>query len=307
MKLHLLRAALALLALLGIAQAADKLKVVATIPDLADITREIGGERVEVSTITRGRENLHLVTARPSHLIAVSKADVFVQVGLSLEVAFVPGLMEAARNRKIQPGQPGFISVSEGWEALDKPANVSRQAGDVHPQGNPHMNLDPRAGRFMAERIRDGLARVDPSSKALYEQRFDAYAKRLDEAEARWREQAKAWAGKKVVVYHQEFGYLCRTCGIEILGSIESKPGIPPTPNHLAELVARMKAAGCTTVLTAAWSNNDEVAHVAKAASGKVVELPNQCGGLPGTDDWIAMMDLVHARLAGALGGVKVP
>ncbi|MCC6409441.1 MAG: zinc ABC transporter substrate-binding protein [Planctomycetes bacterium] len=286
---------------------ADKLKVVATIPDLADIVREVGGERVDVSAITKGRENLHLVTARPSHLVALSRADLFVQVGLSLEVAFVPGLMEAARNRKIQPGQPGFVNASEGWDALDKPATVSRQAGDVHPQGNPHMNLDPKAGRFLAERIRDGLVRVDPGSKSEYEQRFAAYAKKLDDAEARWSEAEKSWAGKKVVVYHQEYGYLCRACGIEILGAIEVKPGIPPTPNHLAELIATMKQQGCTTILTAAWSNNDEVERVASAAGAKVVELPNQCGGLSGTDTWIGMMDLVHKRIGEALGTAKAP
>lgn len=296
-----------LLAFATDARASDKLKVVATIPDLADIVREVGGERVDVTALTKGRENLHLVTARPSHLVALSKADVFVQVGLSLEVAFVPGLMETARNPRIQPGSPGFVSVSEGWDAIDKPENVSRQAGDLHPQGNPHMNLDPRAGRFMAERVRDGLARVDPGSKDLYDRRFADYAKRVDEAEARWSEQRKAWTGKKVVVYHQEYAYLCRTCGIEIVGSIETKPGIPPTPNHLAELIAKMKETGCTTVLTAPWSNDDTVARVAQAVGGKVVELPNQCGGIAGTDSWIAMMDLVHRRLGEALGAVKAP
>lgn len=289
------------------ARAADKLKVVATIPDLADIVREVGGERVDVKALTKGRENLHLVTALPSHLVALSRADVFVQVGLSLEVAFVPGLMETARNPKIQPGAPGFVNVSEGWEAIDKPANVSRQAGDVHPQGNPHMNLDPRAGRFMAERVRDGLVRVDAGSKELYERRFVDYAKRLDEAEARWSEQRAKWAGKKVVVYHQEYGYLCRACGIDIVGSIEAKPGIPPTPNHLAALIAKMKETGCTTVLTAPWSNDDTVARVAEAVGGKVVELPNQCGGIAGTDTWIGMMDLVHRRLGDALVAPKAP
>src|SRR5262249_30820635 len=115
---------------------AERLRVVTTLPDLADIASQIGGERVEVQSLYKGKENTHALTAKPSHLVAMSRADVFIQVGLSLETSIVPGLMESARNAKIQPGAPGFISVSNGWEALDVPTNLSRKAGDVHPQGN---------------------------------------------------------------------------------------------------------------------------------------------------------------------------
>jgi zinc/manganese transport system substrate-binding protein len=288
---------LVLAAFVGFAHAnpaADKLRVVATIPDLADVVREIGGDRVDVVSITKGRENLHLVSGLPSHMIAISKADLFVQVGLSLEVAFVPSLMETARNKRIQPGQPGFVNVSEGWEALDRPTNLSRQAGDVHPPG-----------KLFAQRILEGLVRIDPDSKAAYEARFESYSKRLDEAAARWTEAEKSWVGKRVVVYHQEYNYLCRAGGIEIVGTIEVKPGIPPTPNHLAGLVATMKRSGCTTILTAAWSNDDEVAQVAKATGAKVVELPNQCGGGQGTETWIGMMDVIHGKVGAALGATN--
>ncbi len=294
----------ALLALATPALAAasgDPLRVVATIPDLADVVREIGGERVEVLAIARGKENLHAVSARPSHLVAMSKADLFVEIGRSLEIGFVPGLLEGARNERIRPGAPGFVNVSEGWETLDVPAEVSRKAGDIHPQGNPHLNLDPRAGRHMAERVLAGLLRVDPGSKAAYQARFEAYVARLAEAEARWKAQAAGWKGAKVLVYHQEYNYLAHAYGLEILATIESKPGIPPTPNHLARVIADMKAQGCTTILTAPWSNDHDVERVAEATGAKVVELPNQCGAVKGSETWIGMMDVIHQRLGAVL------
>lgn len=277
--------------------AAAPLKVVATIEDLADIVRTIGGDRVEVTTIARGRENLHHVATRPSHLIAMNRADMFVQVGLSLETGFVPGLLENSRNEQIQPGSAGFVNCSQGWTALDVPVVLSRKAGDVHPQGNPHMNLDPRAGKQIAERVLQALCTIDPRSKDAYQQRFDEYSKQLTEAGERWAQMGKPWQGKKFVVYHQEYNYLAAAYGIEIAGAIEERPGIPPTPNHLAELIERMKRDKVSVIATAAWSNNREVAEVAHAAGARVVELPNQCGGLPGTETWIGMMDVLHKRL----------
>ena len=279
----------------------DRLKVVATIPDLADIARQVGGDRVDVTAITRGKENLHAVVARPSHLVAISRADLFVQVGRSLEVSFVPGLLENARNKKIRPGSPGFVDVSIGWEVLDVPKEITRRAGDIHPQGNPHLNMDPRAGRHIAHRVLQGLVLVDPGHEQAYRERFEAYARRCDEALERWEAQAADWKGCRVVTYHQEFRYLAAVYGLERVGTIESKPGIPPTPNHLARLIQTMKSEGCKTILTAPWSNRKDTARVAEATGATIVELPNQCGAMKGAETWIGMMDLVHARLDEAL------
>lgn len=282
---------------LSTATPADRLRVVATIPDLADIVREIGGERVEVTAITKGRENLHAVSTRPSHLIAMSRADVFVQIGLSLESAFAPGLLENARNPKIQPGSAGFVSCSEGWTALDVPASLSRKAGDVHPHGNPHINLDPRGGKHIAACVFAGLCKVDPASTDAYRARYEAYGKELDLAAARWTELAASWRGRKLAVYHQEYNYFAAAYGLAIAGTIEDRPGIPPTPNHLASLIEKMKREHVHVIATASWSNRSEVGEVARAASAKVAELPNQCGGLPGTETWIGMMDVLHRRI----------
>jgi ABC-type Zn uptake system ZnuABC Zn-binding protein ZnuA len=300
-----LRRLLLLLALISSSAttlAADKLKVVATIPDLADIVRQIGGERVEVTTICRGLENAHLVTPKPSHLVAMSRADVLVQIGLSLETAFVPGLLESCRNDRIQPGKPGFVNTSEGWQPLDVPKVLDRKFGDVHPQGNPHMNLSPAGGRQMAERVLAGLVAVDPASKTAYEARFAEYAKQLDEASKRWAEAEKSWAGRKVVVYHKEYDYLIDACHLKLIGSIEPKPGSPPTASSLAGLIGEIRREKDVVILSASWSNNQAVARIVEETGVKVVELPNMCGGLAGTETWIGMMDLVHQRLAQAFG-----
>lgn len=278
--------------------AAGPLEVVCTLPDLADITREIGGDRVDVMSLYKGRESTHAMTGKPSHLVALSKADVFVQIGLSLEVSFIPGLCENCRNSKIAPGQPGFVNVSEGWKALDVPSSVSRQNGDVHPQGNPHMNLHPAGGRHIAGVIHAHLVLVDPASKAGYDHRFEAYVKKLDDAELRWAAVSKNWKGKKIVVYHKEYDYLADVHGLAIQGSIEVKPGIPPTPNHVASLIEKMKRDRGAVILTAPWSNNDTVEQIARETGAKVVELPNMCGGTTGAETWIGMMDLIHMRLA---------
>jgi ABC-type Zn uptake system ZnuABC Zn-binding protein ZnuA len=280
----------------------EPLRVVATLPDLADIAREIGGERVAVQSIYKGKENTHAMTAKPSHLVAMSKADLFLQVGLSLETSFVPGLLEAARNTRIRPGAPGFVSVSAGWEALSVPADLSRRAGDVHPQGNPHLNLDPRGGEFMADRILEGLVRVDPAGESGYRARHADYVARVRAARARWDGLAKAWKEKRVVVYHQEYDYLIAHYGLVLEGKIEPKPGIPPTPNHVAELIAAMKRDGVQAILTAPWSDNDTVARISEATGVEAVVLPNMCAGLPGTETWIGMMDVLHRRLADVLG-----
>ena len=278
------------------------LDVLVTIPDLADITREIGGDRVKVTSITRGRENLHMVAAKPSHLVAMNKADMFVQIGLSLETGFVPGLMETAGNAKIRPGGKGFVNVSEGWKALDVPASLSRQYGDLHPQGNPHMNLSPRGGEQMAERIHAALCSNDPEAKSAFDARYEDYRGRLKSAAEKWKAMGEGWRGRKVVVYHQEYNYLADAYGIEIVGNVEERPGIPPTPNHVAALVEQMKKDKVEVILTAIWSNNRQVEEIAASTGARVAELPNQCGGLPGTDTWIGMMDVLHQRVADAFG-----
>jgi zinc/manganese transport system substrate-binding protein len=292
--------AAALLLVLG-ASASDKLRVVTTLPDLADIARRIGGERVEVTALIKGTENLHAVVAKPSMLVALSRADVYVQIGLSLESSWAPGLLESARNAAIAPGKPGFVNASDGWQALDVPTDLSRKGGDLHPQGNPHLNLSPRGGRHIAARVLAGLVANDPAGKDTYEKAHAAYVVELDAAAARWAALAQKLRGVAVATYHQEFEYLARETGIEIVGHVELKPGVPPTPAHIVELVDALRARPARLVLTAAWSNNRQVAQVAEQTGARVVELPVAVSSAKGADTWIGMMDQLHARLVDAL------
>ena len=281
---------------------AEKLKVVTTIPDLADITNQIGGDRVDVMSICKGRENAHAVSVKPSHLVAMSKCDMFVEVGLSLELAFVPGLLESCRNEKIQPGKAAFVNCSVGWEAIEVPASLSRQAGDVHPHGNPHMNLDPRAGRHIAGRVFEALVAIDSESKVAYQKRYDDYLAKLTEAEKRWSEIGTKWKGEKIIEYHQEYRYFAHSRGIDVIGTVETKPGVPPTPNHIAHVIDLIKRERVKVIVTAIWSNNATVRRIAEESGAIVLEIPNMCGGLPGTETWIGMMDVLHKRFAGAFG-----
>lgn len=165
------------------------------------------------------------------------------------------------------------------------------------------MNLDPRGGRHIAARILVGLVAVDPANKAVYEARHAAYAAKLDAAEKRWAQIGAAWKGTKWVEYHQEFRYFASANGAEIVGALETKPGIPPTPNHLAELMALVKRDGVKLIVTAPWSNNDTLARFAEKSGATIVELPNMCGGAPGAETWIGMIDVMYARIARVLGG----
>ena len=278
------------------------LKVVTTIPDLADLAREIGGDRVDVQSIAKGTMNVHAVPLKPSSLVAVNRADVFVQMGLSLEHTYVPGLLMKARNPAIQPGKPGFVNCSEGWEALDVPETLSRSQGaDLHPLGNPHFNLDPRGGRHMADRILAGLTAVDPEGAESYRARHAAWVERYDAAKRRWDALGKRLARKRVVVYHEDFTYFLRYHGLDVVGTLEPKPGVPPTPRHLGTIVDRMREQDVRVVLTAKWSNNKSVRFVAEKTGALVVEGPVLVDGVPGADSWIEMMDVLHDRLAAAL------
>ncbi len=279
-----------------------ELRVVTTIPDLADLAREIGGDRVSVKSLSKGTENLHQVPVRPSMVVALNKADLLLQMGLSLESSWLPGLLLAARNKDLEPGHPGFVNCSAGWEALDVPENLSRRQGDLHPEGNPHFNLDPRAGRHLARQVHDGLVGVDPGGEEYYAGRLAEYEKKLEAAEKRWAKLGRKLAGKRVAVYHTEYRYLANQLGMEVATSIEPKPGIPPSPGDIARVVQAMKEKEVKVILTAAWSNNRQVVDVARKTGAEVLELPNQVGGASWAESWIAMQDGVHQRLAEAFG-----
>lgn len=301
MKIHRLTAAWALVMWMT-PVASAQVQVVTTIPDLADVAKVIGGERVaKLTSLAKGTMNIHAVPLRPSKLVATSRADLFVQMGLSLEHAYVPGLLAQARNKKIRPGAPGFLNASEGWQAIEVPEVVSRGlSADLHPDGNPHFNLDPRAGRHLADRILEGFRRVDPEGAKGYEARHAAYVAELARKEEGWAALRAKLAGKRVVTYHGDFNYFLRAAGMQEHARLEPKPGLAPTPGHMAELIKSMRAEKVGVILTAKWSNNASVRFVAEKTGARVIELPTMVGGAEGADSWIEMMDLLHRTLVAA-------
>lgn len=289
----------------GLGVSDNRLKVVATLPDLADLVTAIGGEHVEVETLARPGQNLHAVRVKPSHLVAVSRADLFVQVGLSLEHAWVPGLLETGRNRSVLPGQPGFVSAGNDYKMIEIPVRLDRAfSADVHPQGNPHINLSLGGGVHMAKRIYDGLVRVDPEHAADYRAGFESWNEEYEVARKRWDIVAKAVAAKgaDACLYHQEFDYLLGEMGINIAAFLEPRPGLAPTPNHLVKVIQTIREKHIPVVLTAPWSNNKNVARVAKTTGCGTLELPVMVGGKPEHGTWIAMIDDSVRRISLAYG-----
>ena len=289
----------------GTSPSTDKLEVVATLPDLADLARAIGGERVNVKTLARPGQNLHAVRVKPSHLVALSKADLFLQVGLSLEHAWVPGLLRTSRNRKVFPGTDGFVSAGDGYAMIEVPVRLDRAfSADVHPAGNPHINISLNGGPHMAQRILDGLIRVDPQGEEAYRAGFDRWMTKYGVARARWDVVSAAVAKMEgsACLYHQEFDYLLGEMGLTIATLLEPRPGLPPTPSHLAEVIQIVKHRKIPVILTAPWSNNKNCRRVSDLTGAPILELPVMVGGDAEHATWLQMMDCAVDRIAAAYG-----
>jgi zinc/manganese transport system substrate-binding protein len=287
------------------AAAQAPLRVVTTLPDLADLTRRIGGARVEVKALASPGQNLHAVRVKPSHLVAVSRADVFVQVGLSLEHAWVPGLLESARNRAVAPGGAGFIDAGVGFATIDVPEVLDRSQGvDVHPQGNPHVNLSLEGGAHFAAAILAGLERVAPQHADEFRANHALWRREYERAHTRWVKVAELVRAKgaQVTVVHKELDYLLRDLGLGVAAALEPKPGLAPTPAHLATVIETMRARKVKLLVTAAWSNDKSVARVAEATGAEVLVLPLMAGGSSATETWLATIDACVDRLARAVG-----
>ncbi len=304
LRFRIVPAALALTAALatpGTARAAG-LQIVTTTTDLAAIAAAIAGERAEVTAIAAGDQDPHFVDAKPSYLVKLQRADLFVQVGLELEIGWAPNLLTNARNARIQPGGAGFVDASAGIAPLQVPGAADRTMGDIHAYGNPHYWLDPANGRVIAGNIAAGLKRIDAAHAADYDARLAAFAARLDEAMARWRRQAAPLAGLPVVAYHNAYPYLEQRFGFRVTAFIEPKPGIPPSGRYIAELVEAMKRDGVKVILTAPFYDQKTARLVAQQSGAKIVTLAPSVGGVAETGDYIALFDTNLKRLLAALG-----
>ena len=294
----------AALAAPSVAGGADKLNVVTSIPDLADMTRQIAGALVQVTSLATGVEDIHAVPMKPSFAVTLNRADAVVVVGLQAEHAFMPALLDAARNPKILPGAPGYIDCSVSIVPLEVATTLDRAQGEQHPMGNPHFNLDPVMGKDMARAIADGLGRNDPSHADTYKKNLDTYLGVLDAAIARWEKEAAPLKGVKLVSYHPDLIYFAERFGMEAVGTIELKPGVGPTPRHIEDLEEQMRKDKVQIVVRERHFPAGLAETVAQQTGAKLVELPVMVGGVPEAKDYVSFIDYnVQAMLKAVRGG----
>lgn len=283
------------------ALAAEKLQVVASTPDLADLTRAVGGTRVEVSSLALGSQDYHFVPARPSFILKLKQADVLVHIGLDLE-QWLPPLVASSRNGKIFTGGLGNVDCSIGLPLLQVPqGRVDRSMGDIHGNGNPHYWLDPVNARYITANIANGLKRVDPAGAAYYDAQRTAYLKQLAPKITQWMNEAKPLKGLKVVAYHNSWPYFEKRFGLNIVGFIEPKPGIPPSPKHIQTVITLMKSQDVKIIIMEPYFSQSIAEMIAKAAGAKVVILPPAIGAIPSVTSYMGLFETQLDRLNEAI------
>lgn len=281
---------------------ASELFVVTTLPSLASLTESLGGDKVEVFSITRGVQDAHYVEAKPSYMLKLNKADLLIYSGLELEIGWLPLLIQGARNSNVSPGSRGHLNASSALSQenlLEKAhGGVDRSMGDVHPAGNPHFLLNPHHTIEVCYLIADKLIELDPDNAAYYETRLDEYVARLDSKIAELESIANILKGKEVVCYHKHWSYLCDWLGINIAGYVEAKPGIPPTPRHKREIIKMMKRKEIKIVIISSWKEPKKAQEVADAVGADLIILPGEADALPGTKDYFSWMEYMISQLS---------
>ena len=323
------------------AQAGVKpLQACATVSDLGSLLKEVGGDQVSVTVFTKGKEDPHFLEAKPSFIKALSQADLYVQIGMELEVGWAPVLLQNARNGRVLPGAPGYVDASVAIAPLEIPTGpVDRSMGDVHSLGNPHYLTDPLNGLRATRLIKDKLIEQRPEKKQFFEERYTAFQKKLGEAlvgeklakkydleklaflfaqgkiESSLKEQKEevllgGWVGmmlpyfgSKVVSDHNLWPYFSRRFGISIAGFLEPKPGLTPTTKHLQALVEMMRTQGIKVILTSPYFDIRHAQFLAKNTGAKIALMAHQVGARPGTDDYLTLIDYNVGQLVSALGG----
>lgn len=280
------------------------LKVATSLTDLASVAQYVGGKHVTAQSLCRGFEDPHFVPAKPSLMKAIQHADVFVSTGLELDGGWLPLVLPGSRNPRIQPGAAGFVDGSDGVHVLEKPVGtVSRAEGDIHPLGNPHYYLDPKALEVVADHLAQVFSRLDAPNAAEYAANAKKFDERMDASLAKWQKQLEPYKGQSLVPYHANFVYFADRFGLNLFHTVEPKPGIPPSPHYVDELSTQMRQAGVKVVVYQPYYNSDASSQVAKRAGGVAVEVATESGGLPGTDDVFSKFDVLVSSLAGALSG----
>ena len=286
-----------------VANAQSKLNVVTSTEDLGSIAREVGGDKVNVTALARGFQDPHFVEPKPSFILAVNRAALYIAVGRELEIGWLPPLLTSSRNAKIQPGAPGYLDASQNVRILEIPTGqITRAMGDVHPLGNPHYWLEPGNGRLIAQAIRNKLSELAPADKAYFAQRYDDFDRRLAAAEKRWDATMAPYKGTKVVTYHRSWPNFMARFGLEVVGYVEPKPGIPPSPSHTIDLVEEMKRSSIKLIVVEPYFSLKTPQAIANQVPGaKELVLAPSVGGVKEVTDYIQLFEYDVNLLAGAL------
>lgn len=294
-----------LLALLAPAVQA-KLNVVATTPDLGAIAQEIGGAKVSVTTLAKPTEDPHFVDAKPSFILKLNRADALVEGGAELELGWLPALVNQARNSRIMPGAPGHVAGAQGVQLLEVPTLLDRAKGDIHAMGNPHYLNDPANARIVAQHLADTFSKLDPASAGTFRANLESFYGRLDARLREWTKLLAPYQGRAIAAYHNLWPYFGKRFGFRIELFLEPKPGIPPTPSHLAGVVAKMKAEKARVILVEPFQNRKTAEAVASNTSAVVLDMTQYPGGVKGTEGgYLQLMDHLVAALAKALEQTK--
>jgi len=277
------------------------IKVVATLPDLASLAREVGGDKVEVSAMAKPTEDSHFVDARPSFVVQLRSADVLIDGGAELELGWLPPLLQNARNPKLEVGKPGRVQASQGVRLMNVPSNVTRAAGDVHALGNPHFMTDPIIAKTVALHIAQAFSAVDPPNAAAYDANYKRLEATINAKLQEWGTAMLPFKGQSVVAYHDSWVYFAHRFGLNIDIFLEPKPGIPPSPSHLAEVIEKMKAQKIKAIIVEPFHDRKIAEKVASSTGAKVVDFAQYPGAFPGADSYVKLIDALVSRLAAAM------
>ncbi len=274
--------------------ASAELRIVTTLETFADLARQIGGSNVKVETLARGYQDPHFVEAKPSLLLPLSRADLLISAGLDLEIGWLPPLVQGSRNARIQPGARGNLEAASAVDVLDVPTGkVDRGQGDIHARGNPHFWLPPVNALKIAKEIAARCQELDPAHAADYAKNLQAFGATLKARSAEWTRKAAGLRGMKVVTYHKSWSYVSAWLGLREVGYVEIKPGIPPDPKHLAELILRMKAEAVPAVLIESFYNRSIASQVADGAGAKLLVLPSDVGATERNRTYVDTIDVI--------------
>jgi ABC-type Zn uptake system ZnuABC Zn-binding protein ZnuA len=292
-----------LIAALASPAAAAPLTVVTTTPDLAAIAKEVGKDRIDVTSLASGIQDPHFLDPRPSFLVKLNRAALLIEGGLELEVGWLPPLLDGARNPRLRPGEPGRLDASQGIEVFGVPAgSVDRSQGDVHGKGNPHFLLDPMNGAIVAGTIAERLCRLDTGGCESYQANARSFRARIETGVNKWMKSLAPYQGAKIVVYHDSWPYFTKRFGLNTVGYVEPKPGVPPPPSHVSELSGLMKREQVKVIMMEPYHERNIPDLLARETGATVLVLAPTVGATPGTDDYISLFETDVARLVEALG-----